>query len=170
MKDDEFNFGLLVPDDEKVLKLFKSIRWSNGVYCPICSSKNVIKHGFVGKIELQRYTCKECEKHFNDLTGTIFADKRIQLGESFYIITQLDKKSIKRLSEELGRKWETVNNLAKDFKKCLENNTKDPLLQGKIEIDEMYIYAGDKGIKKTNHEKEEKNNEEEAHIKQTNHP
>ena len=34
----------------------------------------------------------------------------------------------------------------------------------------MYIYAGDKGIKKTNYEKEEKNNEEEAHIKQTNHP
>lgn len=37
-------------------------------------------------------------------------------------------------------------------------------------MDEMYIYAGDKGVKKTNHENKEKNNAEEAHIKQTNHP
>jgi hypothetical protein len=56
----------------------------------------------------------------------------------------LDKKSIKRLYGELGRKWETVNQLAKDFKKALENNTKDPLLRGEIEIDEMYIHAGSK--------------------------
>lgn len=155
MKDENCSVKLLIPDDDKVINLIKSIRWSVGLYCPKCGSKNVIKHGFVGKTTLQRYTCKECEKHFNDLTGTIFQNKRIPMGECFYIINQLDKKSIKRLSEELGRKWETVNQLAKDFKKALENNTKDPLLRGEIEIDEMYIHAGSKGIKKTNQEHED---------------
>lgn len=96
MEDDGYSLKSLILDDEKVLMLFKSIRWVNGVYCPEYGSKNVIKHGFVRQTLLQRYTCKECEKHFNDLTGTIFSNKRIPLGESFYIITQLDKKSIKR--------------------------------------------------------------------------
>ena len=41
-----------------------------------------------------------------------------------------------------------MNNLAKKFKQTLKNNTHDPILQGKIEIDEMYIHAGSKGIKK----------------------
>jgi transposase-like protein len=102
----------------------------------------------VRKTPLRRYLCRECEKHFTDLTGTIFSNKQLPLGESLYIITQLDKKSIKRLSEELGHKWETINRLAKDFKESLNQNTLDPLLKGKIEMDEMYIHAGDKGIKK----------------------
>ena len=61
---------------------------------------------------------------------------------------QLDKKSIKRLSTELGCKWETVNQLAKDFKENLENNTSDPILKREIKIDEMYIHTSSKRIKK----------------------
>lgn len=155
MKSGESSIKLLIPNDEAVLKVFREVRWSNGVYCPICESKNTIKRGFVRKTPLRRYGCKECGKDFTDLTGTIFSNKQIKLGECFYIITQLDKKSIKRLSEELGHKWETINRLAKDFKESLNQNTTDPLLQGEIEIDEMYIHAGDKGIKKTNHEHED---------------
>jgi len=80
MKDENCSVNLLIPDDDNVLNLIKSIRWSMGLYCPKCGSKTVIKHGFVGKTLLQRYTCKECEKHFNDLTGTIFQNKRISIG------------------------------------------------------------------------------------------
>jgi transposase-like protein len=127
MKADECGgLKLLVPDDEKVLNIFKGIRWADGVYCPKCCSKNVVKYGFVHKTPQRRYLCRECKKLFTDLTGTIFSNKQIPLGESFYIITQLDKKTIKRLAKELGDKWETINRLAKDFKKCLNSNTSDP--------------------------------------------
>ena len=154
MKEDVSVVELLIPDDEKVLNILKSFRWADGVYCPKCGSKNVVKYGFVRRTSLRRYLCRECEKHFTDLTGTIFSDKRIPIGECFYIITQLDKKSIKRLSEELGHKWETINRLAKDFKESLNQKTHNTLLQGEIEMDEMYIHAGSKGIKKKNHGEE----------------
>ncbi|MBM4241606.1 MAG: hypothetical protein FJ150_08110 [Euryarchaeota archaeon] len=67
----------------------------------------------------------------------------------FYIILNLDKKSIKRLSEELGHKWESVYRIAHEFRECLVNQSKDPVLSGEIEIDKMYQSAGDKSFKKT---------------------
>ena len=50
---------------------------------------------------------------------------------------------------ELGHKWETINRLAKAFKESLNQNIQDHLLEGEIEMDEMYIHAGSKGIKKS---------------------
>jgi len=67
----------------------------------------------------------------------------------FYILLNQDKKSITRLSEELCHKWESVDRISKEFKECLKNNTEDPVLAGKIEIDEMYQFTGSKGLKKT---------------------
>ena len=31
MKNDECGVGLLIPDDEKVLEVFRHIRWANGL-------------------------------------------------------------------------------------------------------------------------------------------
>ena len=87
----------------------------------------------------------------------------------FYIILNQDKKSVNRLSEELGHKWESIDRLSKEFKEYLEKNTKNPVLSGKIEIDEMYQSSGNKGLKKTPHDTKASNNEEEAHGKKTNH-
>jgi len=56
----------------------------------------------------------------------------------FYIILNLDKKSIKRLSEELGHKWEGVYRISNELKECLAEKSRDPVLSGEIEIDEMY--------------------------------
>lgn len=82
------------------------------------------------KTPLRRCGCKNCGKNFTYLTGAIFSNKQIKLGECFYIVTQLDKKSIKRLAMKLGHKWETINRLAKAFKESLNKNTPDPLLKG----------------------------------------
>jgi hypothetical protein len=80
--------------------------------------------------------------------------KSYSLGEMFYILTNLDKKSVKRLSEELGRTRQSVYRLAKEFRQDLASSAPDPILQGEIELDEMYIHAGNKGIKKTSHQPE----------------
>ena len=160
---------LFIPDEEKALNFFRCIRWSNGVYCPECGSYNVYKRGYVHKKKVKRYSCNKCGKNFTDFSDTIFANKHLSLGEMFYIIMNQDKKSVNRLSEELGHKWESIDRLSKEFKEYLEKNTKNPVLSGKIEIDEMYQSSGNKGLKKTPHDAEASNKEEEAHGKKTNH-
>lgn len=72
------------------------------------------------------------------------------MGEMFYILNNLDKKSIKRLSEELNHKWETINLLAKEFKENLTEKSMDLVLSNEVEIDEMYQSAGTKRVKKKN--------------------
>jgi len=144
---------LFIPDEEKSLNILRCIRWVDGVYCPECKSFDVYKRGYVVNKKVRRYSCNNCNKNFTDFTGTIFANKHLPLGEMFYIILNQDKKSINRLSEELGHKWESIDRISKDFKECLANNTKDPVISGDIEIDEMYQSAGDKGFKKTSKDK-----------------
>lgn len=41
--------------------------------------------------------------------------------------------------------------LVKDFKRNLASSAGDPILTDEVEIDEMYIHTGNKGIKKTSH-------------------
>lgn len=148
MKEKKLNHSLFVPDEEKCVEIFRQIRWSDGVYCPQCKSTSIQKRGVEGKT--RRYSCNTCGSNFSDFTGTIFARKRLPLGEIFYILTNMDKKSVKRLSEELGRSRSTVHLLVREFRRNLASSASDPILQGEVEIDEMYIHAGSKGFKKKN--------------------
>lgn len=148
MKKDNLTMGLFISDEERCIKLFRHVRWMNGVYCPHCKSFSVQKRGIEGKT--RRYSCNNCGTNFSDFTGTIFAHKRLPLGEMFYIFANLDNKSVKRLAEELGRARSTVHLLAREFRETLASTVSDPVLSGEIEMDEMYIHAGSKGIKKTN--------------------
>ncbi|MDI6644202.1 MAG: transposase [Methanobacteriaceae archaeon] len=125
---------LCVPEDERALDVFRCIRWSDGVYCPECKSFEVYKRGYLNKTRIKRYSCKICKKNFTDLTGTIFANKKLPLGEMFYIIMNLDKKSIKHLAEELGHKWDSVYRIAHQFRECVVSKSDDPVLSGEIEL------------------------------------
>lgn len=146
MKEIDLIQDLCIPDEKRAMDIFRGIRWVNGVHCPKCDSLSIQNRGMQGKSK--RYSCNNCGSNFSDLTGTIFANKNIPMGEMFYILNNLDKKSIKRLSEELNHKWETINLLAKEFKENLTEKAKDLVLSNEVEIDEMYHSAGNKGIKK----------------------
>jgi transposase-like protein len=69
----QLNLNYLI-DDAKCYETVRQMRWEAGVYCPKCNSLSVIKRG---KDETQphrqRYQCKECSVHFDDLTDPIFA-------------------------------------------------------------------------------------------------
>ena len=153
MKEDKLSMGFFIPDEKRCIELFRHVRWGSGVYCPSCKSFSVQKRGIEGKT--RRYSCNTCGNNFSDFTGTIFAHKRLPLGEMFYILVNMDKKSVKRLSEELNRARSTVHLLVREFRENLTSKVSDPILSGEIEIDEMYIHAGSKGIKKTNHDSED---------------
>ena len=167
MKGVDLVSDLFIPDEKRAMDIFRGIRWANGVYCPSCHSLSIENRGSQGKS--CRYSCNGCGLNFSDLTGTIFAKRKLPMGDMLYILFNLDKKSIKRLSEELGHKWGNLYHLAQDFKEDLAKKSGDPKLQGKIEIDEMYIHAGSKGLKKSFQEKEDSKAEEEEPEPQTNH-
>jgi transposase-like protein len=59
-----------VPCDQTV----RELRWPNGVQCPSCESRHVIKRGFDDtEPARQRYECHDCDQRFDDLTDTIGA-------------------------------------------------------------------------------------------------
>lgn len=60
-------------DDAKCYAVVREIRWPEGVKCPHCGCGEIIKRGFHNQqAHRQRYECQECERQFDDLTGTIF--------------------------------------------------------------------------------------------------
>lgn len=61
-------------DDVQCDQSVRELRWPNGVQCPFCESRHVIKPGFDDtEPARQRYECHDCDKRFDDLTDTIFA-------------------------------------------------------------------------------------------------
>jgi hypothetical protein len=66
----------------------------------------------------------------------------------FYILFNLPFKSVNMLSKELPYSRKTITRIANLIRVNLEDNYKPPKLSGDIEFDEMYIAAGNKGVKK----------------------
>ncbi len=66
----------------------------------------------------------------------------------------MDKKSIKCLSEELGHKYEDVSNLEKDFKGYMAGKSPGSVFKGNMGIDDMYQTVGCNTIKKKNQDEE----------------
>jgi transposase-like protein len=61
-------------DDAQCYQTVRELRWPDGVACPSCESKKVIKRGFDDtEPARQRYECHDCDQRFDDLTDTIFA-------------------------------------------------------------------------------------------------
>ena len=57
-------------DDGQCYQTIRELRWPEGIECPSCQSKHVMKRGFDDKeLVRQRYECKDCDTRFDDLTG-----------------------------------------------------------------------------------------------------
>lgn len=144
----KFCAGDFMPMEEKCAEVLRDSRWKDRVKCPRCTSAEVMKYG-KWKGWYQRYKCKECGCCFNDLTGTVFEDSKIELREFVYVAKRLlEKESMNQISKELGRCYRTimrVRDLVTDrlAKKLLTK------LEREVEIDETYVSAGQKGTKCT---------------------
>ena len=142
---------LFLPDEEKCLEYLEKIRWANRVYCPHCGSKNVKKHTPYkrGDAEVQRYMClnPNCKKTFTVLTGTVFSNQKLKLGEMFYIIWNLPHKSINRIATELGRDYDSIHAFAKKVMEICKSKIDMLKLTGVIKMDEFYTNSGEKGKK-----------------------
>jgi hypothetical protein len=60
-------------------------------------------------------------------------------------------KSVNMMSKELPYTRKTITRIANLIRYNIEKNCPPPKLSGDIEFDEMYIPAGNKGVKKNHH-------------------
>ena len=59
------NLDKFVINEDYAMKIFRSVRWANGIYCPKCKSfDHVVSRGSRGKTS--RYSCTSCGRNFND--------------------------------------------------------------------------------------------------------
>jgi transposase-like protein len=126
--------------------LLEQVRWRDGVECPRCRSDRTVKNGSYGAF--QRYLCKNCDRTFNDKTGTIFAHSKVALRKwlfSIYAFLRFNT-SLRQLQREIGVTYKTMHRRVERFTRALDAPQLD--LVGPVEIDEVYVSAGLKGRKR----------------------
>ena len=123
--------------------LLQQVRWRDGVSCPRCRSDRTVRNGSYGSF--QRYLCKNCDRTFNDKTGTIFAHSKVALRKwlfSIYAFLRFNT-SLRQLQREIGVSYKTIHRRVERFTRALDAPQLD--LVGPVEIDEVYVSAGLKG-------------------------
>jgi len=64
----------------------------------------------------------------------------------FYILKEMENKSTLQISKELGRKYDSVLAFVREVQEIAEKIEGEISLKDLVEIDEIYIMAGEKGI------------------------
>jgi transposase len=129
--------------ERRAATLLAQVRWRDGIYCPRCRSESVIRYGSYRVF--QRYLCKDCDRTFNDQTGTVFEHSAVALRKWFLAIYTYIRfnTSLRQLDVEIDVSYKTIYRRVQRFLRALEA----PLLhlEGPVEIDEFYVKAGLKG-------------------------
>ena len=154
------NFSLKdIIDEDKCFQIVRDKRWPGGnILCSDCGSPNITRQGKRPSRNTparQRYKCKNCYKRFDDLTGTIFANKKTGLKTWILCLYFMGLNlSNKQIAEELDISPSTAQEMAERLRKGIVEKMPKPQLSNDVELDEVYITAGMKGhqievIKKT---------------------
>jgi len=129
--------------ERRAANLLAQIPWRDGVYCPRCRAESVIRYGSYRVF--QRYLCKDCDRTFNDQTGTVFEHSPVELRKWFlavYTYIRLNT-SLRQLDAEIDVSYKTIYRRVQRFLRALDAPRIH--LKGPVEIDEFYVKAGLKG-------------------------
>jgi len=135
-------------DDVKCYEVVRKLRWPDGkVKCPDCGSENIIRHGHdKTEPERQRYKCKKCRYHFDDLSYTIFEGHhkplRVWILCLYFMGLNLSNRQI---AQELDLNKNDVQQMTEALRGDVTVKKPVTKLEGEAEIDEVYIVAGHKG-------------------------
>ena len=140
------NLSALI-DDAKCFALVRQHRWPDGVRCPACGSRTVVRDGSDDtQPHRQRYRCKTCAGRFDDLTGTVLAGHhqplRVWVLCLYFMGLNLSNRQI---AAELGLNGSDVQAMTEQLRSGLVAKVPAARLDGTVEIDEIYIVAGHKG-------------------------
>lgn len=119
----------VLPTNAACLESLRRQRWPDGVACPHCSGTDTIKEGTTSK-EAQRYRCRTCNSIFNDLTGTIFAERGLSLPEMFYIVRAMNEFQTTRIARQLDRSYKAVLNFVHEVQDAGDGSVESTLARG----------------------------------------
>ena len=134
-------------DDAKCFETVRALRWPDGVRCPTCDSSELTKQGRDDtQPERQRYLCKSCRRHFDDLTDTVFAGPhqplRVWILCLYFMGLNLSNA---QMAKELDLHPSDVHQMTCQLRQGLVAKKPSPTLTDEVECDEVYIVAGHKG-------------------------
>lgn len=116
-----------LPDSEACYERLREARFGDMVACLYCGSDELQTRGTTEKGS-QRYYCTRCKRQFNDLTHTVFEERRFSLEEMFYIIKEMDEKSVAQIQRDLGRhQYEPVLRFVHHVQAVYPENSEIPL-------------------------------------------
>ena len=140
------NLSLLI-DDAKCHELVRQHRWPDGVRCPRCGSASVALSGRDDtRPYRQRYRCSACGGRFDDLTGTALAGHHQPLRVWVLCLYLMGLNlSNRQIAQELDLGGSDVQAMTEVLRRGLTAKIPAILLDGEVEIDEVYIVAGHKG-------------------------
>jgi len=94
----------------------------------------------------QRYRCSGCGARFDDLTGTILAGHHQPLRVWVLCLYLMGLNlSNRRIAHELDLGASDVQAMTEALRQGLTAKLPPVILQGEVEIDEVYVVAGHKG-------------------------
>ena len=134
-------------DDAKCYAMVRDLRWPNGVCCPHCQSRQVVRNGHdTTEVCRQRYRCRACDRCFDDLTNTVFAGHhqplRIWMLCSYFMGLNLSNRQI---AAELNLSVTQAHEMTKRLRQGIADHQQPFVLEGEVECDEVYVIAGHKG-------------------------
>ena len=93
----------------------------------------------------QRYRCKNCDRTFNDQTGTVFEHSAVGLRKWFLAVYTYIRfnTSLRQLGVGINVSYKTIYRRVQRTQEALDAPL--PHLEGPVEIDEVYVKAGLKG-------------------------
>jgi transposase-like protein len=135
-------------NDDDCLAYLESMRWPDGIRCPVCGCDQISKitRKTVSKNKRTRiYQCleKTCKTQFSATNGTIFNDSHLPLTKWFMALAIIvDAKkgiSANQLMKHLGiGSYRTAWYMAHRIRKAMEAGSFEKM-SGTVEIDETYI-------------------------------
>lgn len=149
---------LSILSDQKCYEEVRMLRWPNGASCPHCGSSEIVKNGHhETNRHRQRYSCKDCEKRFDDLTSTVFEGHHQQLKVWIIILYFMGLNlSNKQIAHEVDLCVSDVQEMTSILRSGVVERKPEPKLSGEVEFDEVYVVAGHKGNSLGVKKKEEK--------------
>jgi transposase-like protein len=134
-------------DDAKCFELVRQHRWPGGVRCPRCGGAKVARDGRDdAQPHRQRYRCVGCGGRFDDLTGTVLAGHHRPLRVWVLCLYLMGLNlSNRQIARELDVGVSDAQAMTEALRHGLTARTPGVVLDGEVEIDEVYVVAGHKG-------------------------
>ena len=134
-------------DDARCFELVRQHRWPEGVRCPHCEGARITRDGRDdAQPHRQRYRCAACHARFDDLTGTVLAGRHRPLRLWVLCLCLMGLNlSNRQIARELDLGVSDVQAMTEQLRQGLTARMPAVILDGAVEIDEVYVVAGHKG-------------------------